>query len=273
MKWLAVAVIALVAVAIAIPIASSSDSHRGSRPVAHSISLVAIGREYRSAMSATIGEMGPYASSIGAADSDASAATTAWLQLGDQYAQQVVSSYQQSLNNWPQEQQCITNAANAGLASPSTAAYQAAINECVQQGIAPQENVAQAKNQADEQFFARLQADATKASSAYDSLTQLFAKQYVITLDLPVPARLDPLKQEVLVSLRSVITDATAGESIVAEPVPALATKLAADVTALGSEVDALLARLGASRMISIAASRPGRNLISSLNHAMGTQK
>ncbi len=118
---------------------------------------------------------------------------------------------------------------------------ESAISQCVQQGVAQTDQYGQELTQADQQMFAQLQADATKASAAYGALAGIFGEEIQLTSNLPVPPRLAALKQQVLSAFETVTRDATAGEAITGEPIQALALQVSAGVSAVSSQVDSLV--------------------------------
>jgi len=203
-------------------------------------------------MNSVAAQVVPYAKAIGSADSDASNAISSWQQRSQQLEQEMVASYGESVNptstSSQQVQQCLDNADSLDNSVSASAVDQmeSAINQCLQEGLAQQNQYGEELTQASHQMFAQLQGDATKASAAYGSLGGLFGKEMQLTSNLPVPTRLAVLKQHVLVALEGVTRDATAGEATTGEPVPALALRMSGDLSALSGQVESLLAALRA---------------------------
>jgi len=203
-------------------------------------------------MNAVAAQVVPYATAIGAADSDASNTISSWQQKSQQLEQEIVAAYGESVNptsaSSQQVQQCLDNADSLDNSSSASAVDQmeSAINQCLQEGLAQQTQYGEELTQASQQIFTQLQRDATKASAAYGSLARLFGMEMRLTSNLPVPPKLAMLKLQVLVALEAVTRDARAGEATTGEPVPALALRMSGDLSALSGQVDSLLAALRA---------------------------
>jgi len=213
--------------------------------------LARLGREYQQSVSALAEQAVPYATDINNADSDAAAATTSWQQTSQQLEQEIVASYGQSVNptseSSKQEQQCLQSADS--LDNPPSASgldqMESAIDQCLQEGLSQQDQYGKELTQGSQNLLTQLQADAAKASAAYGHLRQIFTEELALTSGLSVPSRLSDLKQQVPSELGVVIRDAVAGEAVVGEPVPSLATKLAADLSVVSGQVNSLTTAMG----------------------------